>query len=308
MTSAERDATRPVSPSQWNRRRFLLAVAEQVPGAESDGTWLLMGERKDAVLRVLPGFRGRPEVKVNLTAQGSRSEAVQAAVSRLRSNIVTITADVDMSLTWDVQGSSFSCRYERVTDGPSALAWTVDVVDRLRRHILEPLDAPARTQETQLPVSEPELTSAETDQDGTATTLRNRDDYRRKVEALESAPGGGGERRREVRVQRHVRSVEVRALVLTRSEGGCENPDCTSPGFQAVTDQGDPIVEVDHVDDLAGGGEDHPANMVALCPNCHAVKTRGIRREELRERLRAVARARHAEAMAGGLGTTRDSR
>ncbi|MGI5327970.1 hypothetical protein [Actinomadura nitritigenes] len=34
--------------------------------------------------------------------------------------------------------------------------------------------------------------------------------------------------------------------------------------------------------------------MIALCPNCHAVKTRGRSRERLREMLRVEARQRHS--------------
>ncbi|GAA3380764.1 hypothetical protein GCM10020367_69350 [Streptomyces sannanensis] len=50
------------------------------------------------------------------------------------------------------------------------------------------------------------------------------------------------------------------------------------------------LLEVDHIDDHALGGRDHPSAMIALCPNCHANKTRGTNRTALRERLRAVAR------------------
>ena len=37
----------------------------------------------------------------------------------------------------------------------------------------------------------------------------------------------------------------------------------------------DPILDIDHINDLGLSGEDHPRNMLALCPNCHAYKTRG---------------------------------
>jgi 5-methylcytosine-specific restriction protein A len=33
--------------------------------------------------------------------------------------------------------------------------------------------------------------------------------------------------------------------------------------------------------------------MIALCPNCHAIKTRGRTREQLRQELFAVATQRH---------------
>ena len=42
------------------------------------------------------------------------------------------------------------------------------------------------------------------------------------------------------------------------------------------------------------GGPDDPAQMVALCPNCHAIKTRGRTRETLRQMLLEVARTRHS--------------
>jgi 5-methylcytosine-specific restriction protein A len=41
------------------------------------------------------------------------------------------------------------------------------------------------------------------------------------------------------------------------------------------------------------GGPDHPEHMIALCPNCHAIKTRGSTREQLRQELLTVARQRH---------------
>jgi 5-methylcytosine-specific restriction enzyme A len=70
-----------------------------------------------------------------------------------------------------------------------------------------------------------------------------------------------------------IRSPAARRAVILRSKGRCENPDCTGD-IQDVTDNGDAILEIDHVQDLAQGGPDNPSQMTALCPNCHAVKTR----------------------------------
>lgn len=89
-----------------------------------------------------------------------------------------------------------------------------------------------------------------------------------------------------------VRSGSARRAVLLRSEGHCENPACTGQPAD-ITEAGDPILEIDHVEDLAHGGRDHPSQMIALCPNCHAIKTRGRTREALRVTLLDVARARH---------------
>ncbi|MGN6680567.1 MAG: HNH endonuclease signature motif containing protein [Streptosporangiaceae bacterium] len=89
-----------------------------------------------------------------------------------------------------------------------------------------------------------------------------------------------------------LRKKSARRAVLLRSKGHCENPRCTGEP-QDITDAGHPILEVDHVQDLALGGPDHPEQMIALCPNCHAIKTRGRTREQLRQELFTVARQRH---------------
>ena len=84
------------------------------------------------------------------------------------------------------------------------------------------------------------------------------------------------------------------AQFLLRSKGNCENPDCIGHP-DVLTDTGDPILEIDHIHDLAKDGPDDPIQMIALCPNCHAVKTRSRDREQLRQRLFEVARQRHQD-------------
>jgi len=90
------------------------------------------------------------------------------------------------------------------------------------------------------------------------------------------------------------RSKVARRAVLLRSRGRCENPRCAGD-VRDVTVGGEPILEIDHVHDLALGGRDHPAQMIALCPNCHAIKTRGSTREELRPVLLEAARQKHED-------------
>ncbi len=109
---------------------------------------------------------------------------------------------------------------------------------------------------------------------------------------------GAGASDRGARLGRPRVSVDVlrlesaRRAVLLRSEGHCESPRCTGEP-QDITDAGHPILEVDHIQDLAKGGLDHPEQMIALCPNCHAIKTRGCTRERLRHELFMVAGQRH---------------
>jgi 5-methylcytosine-specific restriction enzyme A len=95
-----------------------------------------------------------------------------------------------------------------------------------------------------------------------------------------------------------IRSRAARRAVLVRSGGRCENPNCTGD-IRDVTDNGDAILEIDHVHDLAQGGPDNPSQMIALCPNCHAVKTRGSTREQLRHVLLVVAKQRHQALITG---------
>jgi 5-methylcytosine-specific restriction protein A len=99
-----------------------------------------------------------------------------------------------------------------------------------------------------------------------------------------------------------IRSDDARRAVLLRSEGRCENPGCAGD-IHDVTDTGTPILEVDHIHDLAQGGDDNPAQMIALCPNCHAIKTRGRTREKLRSVLLTVALRRHQTLIGPVVGT-----
>ncbi|MEU2270245.1 HNH endonuclease signature motif containing protein [Streptomyces olindensis] len=135
----------------------------------------------------------------------------------------------------------------------------------------EPRPAPARAPEQWL------LTAAE---------------YERGSRLVEEKEARNRGRRRARTTLGPVRSRAARYLVLGRSQGRCENPDCAGQPAD-VTDRHHPILEVDHVIGLAEGGRDHPSQMVALCPNCHAVKTRGRTREALRDVLLRVARERH---------------
>ncbi|MEV7150010.1 HNH endonuclease signature motif containing protein [Streptomyces sp. NPDC093084] len=111
----------------------------------------------------------------------------------------------------------------------------------------------------------------------------------RKVERREADTYG---RRRE-RVSRDpVRLRDARRAVLVRAQGHCENPACGGQPAD-VTHDGQAILEVDHVERIAEGGRDHPSQMVALCPNCHAMKERGADRAALRSVLLDVATRGH---------------
>ncbi|WP_270886886.1 HNH endonuclease signature motif containing protein [Pedococcus sp. 5OH_020] len=108
-----------------------------------------------------------------------------------------------------------------------------------------------------------------------------------------------GQGRRSTGVVRtdYARSAAARRAVLDRSGGVCESARCTGMPAE-LNRQGRAILDVDHIKDLALGGEDHPLNMVALCPNCHACKTRAKNAVGWRKELLAHARQAHTRALA----------
>ncbi|MEU5052987.1 HNH endonuclease signature motif containing protein [Streptomyces sp. NPDC021096] len=116
--------------------------------------------------------------------------------------------------------------------------------------------------------------------------------YRRLAAAARRTGSGRTQRSRRVQVDRYFRSPAAREAVILRSGGRCENSSCAGHPTE-LTDAGAPILEVDHINDLGRGGEDVPETMIALCPNCHALKTRGSNRQGLRMSLLTIARARH---------------
>ncbi|MDN2495878.1 HNH endonuclease [Nocardia nova] len=131
----------------------------------------------------------------------------------------------------------------------------------------------------------------------TGSTANSSAAYRRcleLVECRESVTLGG---RHAVTTSKPVRLQAARRAVLIRSEGRCENPDC-GRAAPDVTDNGLPVLDVDHVEDIAKGGRDHPGQMIALCPNCHAVKTRGKTRHTMYAKLLSAAAQRHSDKAA----------
>ncbi len=100
------------------------------------------------------------------------------------------------------------------------------------------------------------------------------------------------------KIQDYFRSPSARKAVMQRSGGRCESPECLGHPYERSVN-GDPMLEVDHVRDLAQGGKDVPVNMIALCPNCHALKTRGENKDELRKALVKAARDKHQKLISG---------
>lgn len=92
------------------------------------------------------------------------------------------------------------------------------------------------------------------------------------------------------------RSQAIREYVLARADGSCEA--CEEPAPFTKPD-GDPYLEVHHVDELSAGGADDPSHVVAICPACHREIHYGVAGDALNERLR-----KKLDEGLGDVGTT----
>lgn len=118
--------------------------------------------------------------------------------------------------------------------------------------------------------------------------------YRKLAAAAKKNANQRRGRSKRTAVDRYARSRHAREAVIVRSRGKCENPKCLGHSDE-LTDAGDPILQVDHIRDIAKHGWDTPDVMIALCPNCHALKTLGRNREVLRDMLLKLAKRLHRE-------------
>jgi 5-methylcytosine-specific restriction enzyme A len=157
---------------------------------------------------------------------------------------------------------------------PSPLpeSWPIDVVEALDSDTGELYDETTQYQ------------PADVDPTAPASPESVQDAYRRLSTAAETSATRRGQSKQQSVVDRFMRNQSARAAVIRRSGGNCENPQCAGHPDERTT-AGEPILQVDHVLDLAKGGADLPWNMIALCPNCHALKTYGANRDKLTQTL-----------------------
>ncbi len=78
------------------------------------------------------------------------------------------------------------------------------------------------------------------------------------------------------------RDEKIKNYVRQRAAGICEH--CESPA-PFISRSGFPYLEVHHVHSLGEGGEDSIFNTVAVCPNCHAEVTSGVKADDINQQL-----------------------
>ncbi|MBB6274225.1 hypothetical protein HDF26_004699 [Pedobacter cryoconitis] len=79
------------------------------------------------------------------------------------------------------------------------------------------------------------------------------------------------------------RSKMIVTYALLRANGNCEGCDDPAPFLR---ENGEPYLEVHHIDELGNGGSDSPRNVIALCPNCHRRVTYSEDKEEYNGKLK----------------------
>ncbi len=102
------------------------------------------------------------------------------------------------------------------------------------------------------------------------------------------------------RARYRIRSAAIREYVLRRAAGRCEACAARAP---FLTADGAPYLEPHHITRVADGGPDHPAHVIALCPNCHRRAHHADDRrhftQALRRKLRALESGARWTAAAG---------
>jgi 5-methylcytosine-specific restriction enzyme A len=91
---------------------------------------------------------------------------------------------------------------------------------------------------------------------------------------------------REQRTLTYQRSAAIRLYTLRRAQGCCEGCGQAAPFH---TPHHEPYLEVHHIRRISDGGPDHPAWVVALCPNCHRRAHHSADASAFNAQLRATA-------------------
>ena len=97
-----------------------------------------------------------------------------------------------------------------------------------------------------------------------------------RVAALLPSPSGSTPKQRRSFV--YYRSKAVKKYVWMRANGKCEGCQKSAP---FVNRRQEAFLEPHHTTRLADGGPDHPAHVIALCPNCHREVHHGADGEKL---------------------------
>lgn len=86
----------------------------------------------------------------------------------------------------------------------------------------------------------------------------------------------------ETTTNRYQRSDAIRRYAIERSNGFCELCGESAP---FTKENGEPFLEVHHINELGEGGADHPSLVGAICPNCHREIHHGKEGDSLNEKL-----------------------
>lgn len=80
-------------------------------------------------------------------------------------------------------------------------------------------------------------------------------------------------------------TANIRKYAMLRGNGFCEYCNCPAPFKDA---NGFPYLEIHHLHRLADDGPDSPANVAALCPNCHRMAHFGQNKAQMGSTLKMI--------------------
>ena len=220
-------------------------IAEEVPGAIDDG---IVGIAREVVA---DGGRNPTVQAIRLLGAVGDSESRELIEDRMEEGPNKIrSAGIDALEV-----------LPEVSEQPGAAVESGSVADEGNGDQGESMDAG-------------QIVAASLEESGNLTELRRRaEDAARENPVREQVTSTSPQ---------YYRSTPVKEYAKARANGVCEY--CGEPApFE--DEEGEPYLEVHHVDELGEGGADSPARVVAVCPTCHMRIHYGADGEELNERL-----------------------
>ena len=180
------------------------------------------------------------------TTSGSGSDTDTPSVVSEDASADTSTADSSRSTTAEQKKNSPSTNSQdtELTGSPRATESSASIPDNES----EDGDLPETTVTNEIPDPTPKLRKLRKQAEADAT----------KNPQNESSSIISG--------NQYQRSDKIREYTIVRADGQCEACGNAAP-FKKPN--GEPFLEVHHVDELGEGGADDPSLVVAVCPNCH---------------------------------------
>jgi 5-methylcytosine-specific restriction protein A len=126
--------------------------------------------------------------------------------------------------------------------------------------------------------------------DGTLDDLTEQELYKRAERAATAVTSEGGNTPSgSSSMTTYTRSDPVKRFARRMADGVCRGCDREAP---FVDENGEPFLEVHHLNRRSDGGADHPDNVIAICPNCHRRVHHGQDGDQFNQKLAETVKER----------------